>query len=244
MRELASPNASAESVADLIRKDMSLTAKILQLVNSAFFGVAHTVEDVRDAVQILGFSTVRTLSLSIYVFSRFDPATMPGFPMDRMWNHSMATGLLARRIAAREWGNLGIVEAAFTGGILHDIGKLVLAYSLPEMFQRSVDLAQERGMALWRAENEVIGGNHAEVGAYLLGLWGLPATIVESVAWHHHPHMREPQEFSPLTAVHMANFVQARKVPVFGDGLLEEVDQDYLRALKLGSTVSMWEQEP
>lgn len=244
MRELASPNASAESVADLIRKDVSLTAKILQLVNSAFFGVAHTVEDVRDAVQILGFSTVRTLSLSIYVFSRFDPATMPGFPMDRLWNHSMATGLLARRIAAREWGNLGIVEAAFTGGILHDIGKLVLAYSLPELFQRAVDLARERRIGLWRAENEVIGGNHAEVGAYLLGLWGLPATIVESVAWHHHPQMREPLEFSPLTAVHMANFVQARKVPVFGDGLMEEIDQDYMRSLKLGSTISMWEQEP
>jgi len=242
MQELGSVDATTDSVGNLISEDVSLTAKLLQLVNSAFFGVAHPVTSAKDAVQILGFSTVKTLALSIYVFSRFDPAQLPGFPIERIWRHSMATGLLARRIAAAEGGDLAVIESAFTAGILHDIGKVILGYSLPELHQRAVELAAQRKIPQYQAEAEVVGANHAEMGGYLLGLWGLPASIVESVAWHHQPQAREPLEFSPLTAVHMANYIQGRFAPASDPPLPPSLDRSYIQAIKLATPLRTWEE--
>jgi putative nucleotidyltransferase with HDIG domain len=233
MEELASAEATTDSVGDLIAQDLGLTAKLLQLVNSAFFGVAQSVNSAREAVQILGFSLVRTLALSIYVFSRFDPATMPGFPIERLWRHSLATGMLARRIANKSGLGADQVEAAFTAGMLHDIGKLALVFSLPDLHRSAVENAVRQSIPTCDAEKAVIGSSHAEVGAYLLGLWGLPAELVDTTAWHHRPREREPVELCPLTAVHMAEYIQTRRTPLWDPAPPASVDHEYLKMLDM-----------
>ena len=233
MEELASAEATTDSVGDLIAQDLGLTAKLLQLVNSAFFGVAQSVASAREAVQILGFSLVRTLALSIYVFSRFDPATMPGFPIERLWRHSLATGMLARRIASKSGLGTDLVEVAFTAGMLHDIGKLALAFALPDLHRTAMDSAARQSIPTYEAERTVIGSSHAEVGAYLLGLWGLPPEIVDTIAWHHRPREREPVELSPLTAVHLAEYIQTRRTPLWDPAPPAHVDHEYLKLLEM-----------
>lgn len=240
MEELASPDATTDSVGDLIAQDISLTAKLLQLVNSAFFGVAQHVATTQEAVQILGFGMVRTLSLSIYVFSRFDPDRMPGFPLERLWKHSMATGMLARKVATQAGASPQTVETAFTAGILHDIGKVVLGFSLPQLYRMAVEKATAERISQHEAETAVLGASHPEVGGYLLGLWGLPAELVDAVAWHHEPGRREPQKFDAVTAVHVANHVHASRTPDNEPALPSPLDEEHLKALGLSSEVRSW----
>jgi HD-like signal output (HDOD) protein len=241
IKGLSSLEATPENVGSMIIEDASLTSKLLELANSAFFSLARPVNSPKDAVQALGFSTVKTLALAISVFSRFDPERVPGLSMDRLWHHSLATGLLARRIVAREGGNLGVIEASFTAGVLHDVGKLIFGFSLPELYQSALDQARERSVPQWQAETDTIGADHGEVGAYLLGVWGLPAAIVEAVAWHHHPRKREPREFCALTAVHIADYVQGRKTPATENPLPVQLDREYVDGLSLNADVSTWE---
>jgi HD-like signal output (HDOD) protein/CheY-like chemotaxis protein len=244
MKEMASPDATTDSIAALVSEDISLTAKLLQLTNSAFFGVPTPVTSAKEAVQILGFSTVKTLALSIYVFSRFDPDRMPGFPTERLWRHSMATGLLARRIAAGEKADFAAVEASFTAGILHDLGKLVFGFAMPELYRLAVERAAEKQILQAQAETEIIGAGHPEAGAYLLGLWGLPPSIVEAVAWHHAPCHREPKEFSALAAVHIAEHVHSRQTPLYDPPFPAPIDNDYLAALNLSAKLRTWTDNP
>jgi HD-like signal output (HDOD) protein len=243
MDELASPDATTDSVGELISQDISLTAKLLQLVNSAFFGAAQPVTNTQEAVQILGFSMVKTLAVSIYVFSRFDPDKMPGFPMERLWKHSLATGMLARKIASSLESERDLVDTAFTAGVLHDIGKLVLGFSLPQLYRMAMDKALTEGIPQHQAETTLIGTTHAEVGGYLLGLWGLPPELVEAVSLHHQPRRRDPEEFSAVTAVHIANFVHERRTPVTEVPLVSPLDEDHVKALNLTSKVRSWIEE-
>jgi putative nucleotidyltransferase with HDIG domain len=243
MDELASPDATTDSVGDLISQDVSLTAKILQLVNSAFFGVAQPVSSAREAVQILGFSLVRTLALSIYVFSRFDPVKMPDFPVERLWRHSFATGMLAHRIATREKAAPESVEVAFTAGILHDIGKVTLSYSLPQLHRKAMERAAEEKIPSHEAELAVIGAGHPEVGAFLLGLWGLPAELVSAVECHHRPKLRGVEGFCATAAVHIAEYIQTARTPVWNPPLVASVDMEYVRALGLEETLRAFEDD-
>ncbi len=233
MDELSSTEATTESVGDLISQDVSLTAKLLQLVNSAFFGIAQEVTSAREAVQLLGFGLVKTLSLSIYVFSRFDAGMMPGFPIERLWRHSFATGMRARQIAMRNRARMPVVETAFTAGILHDIGKLALSHSLPQLHRQAIERAVSSDMTSSEAEKEVIGASHAEVGAFLLGLWGLPADIVEAVAWHHEPRLHHQEGFNALSAVHVADYVVSQSTPIWDEARKVSFDEGYVRALGL-----------
>lgn len=242
IRRLASPEANPENVAALISEDANLTARLLQLADPTFLGRAMPTESLQDLVRILGFSSVRSLVLFIYAFLSFEAEERSEASTERLWRHSLATGLLARRIAAREGGNLGVIEASFTAGLLHDVGKLILRAHLPEPYQSALDYACKRRMPQWQAEAEVIGVGHAEVGAAFLGRWGLPSTILGAVAWHHHPRMRQPWDFSPLAAVHMSDSVHARKTPASELDLPVWFDREYVDSLKLGAAMSTWEE--
>lgn len=242
MKEMASPNATTDTIAGLIEEDVSLTAKLLQLVNAPFFGVAHPVTGAAEAVQILGFSAIKTLTLSIYVFARFESEQYPDFPVDRLWNHSLATGMRARVVAEALGSNPETQDAAFTAGILHDVGKLVLASRLQDLYRAALSLAEHGPRNQWEAEKEIIGAHHGELGAYLLGLWGLPANIVEAVAWHHQPGECESKEIGALTAVHLANALEhastlAPTPPSGGENAL--IDRPYLQELGLSDAVAL-----
>lgn len=240
MKDLARLDATTESVGAIIAQDASLTAKLLQLVNSAYFGLGRRVASVPEAVQILGFNLVRSLSVSLSLFASLNPASVGELNADRLYLHSLATGLLAQTIMAAESADPAMTAGAFTAGILHDTGKLVLASAMPELYAQAVRLAADELMPQWQAEANIFGVSHAEVGAYLLGLWGLPVPIVDVVAWHHQPLRSGPPTFGMLAAVHIADFLQSRHVPASRRPLVVELDALYIQVLKLADRIEEW----
>lgn len=205
MHEMHSQDASLKKAAKIVAKDMAMVSKILQLVNSAFFGIRTTISNAEQAVALLGLDTIKSLVLTMQVFAQFDPSKITFFSLDALWRHGLITGNYARAIAKQHDAPQSTVDDAFTAGLLHDIGLLVLAANLPDQYTKAVVLVQERGITDWQAEKEVLGASHAEMGAYLLGIWGISDSIVEAVAFHHEPAASVNTAFSPLTAVHVAN---------------------------------------
>jgi HD-like signal output (HDOD) protein len=241
MAELQSEEASIQQVAELIAGDLGMAAKILQMVNSAFFGLYRRVNDIKDAVMLLGLDAIKALVLSINVFSAFDPRQMPFLDVGALWEHSLATGGYARQIMT--YRKLGREEttAAFLAGILHDIGKLILAVNFSDAYRKlsqADPIATDQRLA---RERETIGTTHAEIGAYLMGLWGLEPPILTAIAFHHRPADSQTASFGPLTAVHVANGVdhRLRTSPVNGDDFY---DTAYLASLQIADQVAEWQQ--
>jgi HD-like signal output (HDOD) protein/ActR/RegA family two-component response regulator len=207
MQEMQSPQSSLKKAARIVGKDLAMATKILQLVNSAFFGLRTHVSNPEQAVALLGFDAVKSLVLSMQVFSQFDQATLPAFSLDDLWRHAVLASTCARRIAKEEGVNQHVLEEAYTAALLHDIGVLILASNRPDEYRRVLELMQSKGIPDWEAERAVFGSDHAQVGAYLLGLWGLSDGIVEAVAFHHHPSDHVAPGFTAVTAVHIGNAI-------------------------------------
>jgi len=205
MREIESPNSSIQGIANVVAKDPGITAKVLQVANSAAVGLPEKVSDPAEAVQQVGMTTVRSLVLSAQVYANFAPGRVKHFSADALWTHLMKCADLARTIMRRDRAEFNDSEDAFTAGMLHDMGKLMLADSLPEEFAQALELAKEERISQPEAEMEIFGATHAGLAAYLFGLWGLPASIVEAVAFHHTPEKSDLKKCSALTAVHVAN---------------------------------------
>jgi putative nucleotidyltransferase with HDIG domain len=205
VKELEAREPSLPTIGRIISQDMGMTAKILQLANSALFSLPRRVTSAAQAVVLLGSETTRALVLAAHVFSRLDPALLQSFALESLWQHSMAVSALARRVAQTEQADETATGYAATAGMLHDIGKVMLASQWPKVYQEVLARTQQENVPLWEAERAVFGAGHAEVGAYLLGLWGLPDPIIEAVVWHHQPEACPGEHFTPLTAVHAAN---------------------------------------
>ncbi len=238
VKAIEAPDTPLQTIDDLIVKDPGLTAKILQIVNSAAMGLHEKINDPMEAVQQLGLGTVKSLALSAHVFTCFTPALRINFPVNALWNHLMQTGNTARAIMRAEDGDNAYVEAAYTAGLLHDVGKLMLADSLPKEFQEALSQSMDAHRPLPEVEAQIFGATHAGLAAYLLGLWGLPAPIVEAVAFHHTPEMSSNTKFSPLTAVHAANALEYEL-----DGLDSDLNLEYLERLGVADRVDVWREE-
>jgi putative nucleotidyltransferase with HDIG domain len=239
IQELNASDASIHKVAEAMSRDVGMTAKILHLANSAFFGLPQSVNNLERAPNLLGFDTVLALVVSVQIFSTHSHASVPGFSIPALWDHSMTSASLARAIAKGEKLERSEIEDAFMGGLLHDVGQLILATNLSESYQRVMILVGDRTCPLWEAELEVFGTTHAEVGAYLMGLWGLPDPIVEAIAFHHSPRKRLAPSFSPLTAVHVGNALAHAKCSGAGDAA-DLLDLDYLAELDLTDRLALW----
>jgi HD-like signal output (HDOD) protein len=205
MKELKEDGASLERIGRIISRDIGMTTKILQLVNSAFFGLPHPVNQPAEAVMFLGLNTVRSLVLTLRVFSQFDQRDCPAFSLDALAHHCWMTGAAARRLAQEEKKNATTQDECFLAGLLHDVGQLILATGMAEEYQAILQTAKRGNRPMSEAEQEHFGATHADVGAYLLGLWGLPNSIIEAVALHHRPAGAAAHGFSPVLAVHVAD---------------------------------------
>jgi HD-like signal output (HDOD) protein len=203
--ELRSPNSSLDTVAHLLRQDPVMSAKMLQLVNSAFFASAREVTDMLDAATILGTERIKSLVLLAGVFSQYSEAEGITPSIAALLAHCLRVGIYARAIALSVTKNAETAEAAFTAGVLHDIGKIVLAGNLPERYLEVSRLRASKELSAQAAELEVFGATHPYVGACLLAAWGLPLAILEALAWHHEPERSSDKTFSLLAAVHLAN---------------------------------------
>jgi HD-like signal output (HDOD) protein len=227
---LRDPNASVEDVGALIASDMAMTAKILQLVNSSFFGLSRHITKPMDAAAYLGMDTLKALVLAANVFTQFESRMPVGFSAEKLASHSHSVGAAARAIAKAEHASKAVVEEALVAGLLHDVGKLVLASSLPEQYQQ---MAETIGATPLKAERAIFGATHAEVGGCLLGLWGLPPAVVEAISLHHTPGRSQNHKFSALTATHVAN-------ALVGTQPVSVPDIDYLTRLGLADRLPVW----
>jgi HD-like signal output (HDOD) protein/CheY-like chemotaxis protein len=227
---------SLDQIARIISKDVGMAAKILQLSNSAFVGASGRVSSLVHALSLIGTETVRTLVLSVHVFSQFDgkPQTRAG--LTALWEHSVVVSSLAQRIAGCEGRAKAMVEQSFTAGLLHDIGKVVLLAEMPREYH---EIFEAQPAANKNLERERLGCTHAEVGAYLMSIWGLPFSLVHAVAFHHHPSESTETEFSCLTAVHAANAIAGATdaSPLNHD---VEIDMNYLDRLRLQGREPVW----
>jgi putative nucleotidyltransferase with HDIG domain len=181
---LERPDVSAADVARLIEGDIAVFAKVLQLVNSAFFGLGRRITSANEAVAYLGISALRSLVLSVEVMRTFTVLRpIAGFSIEHLEHHSMSVARTAGRLVR----STKEAEYAFTAGLLHDVGKLVLASEQPARLEALLAEARATGRPLHEVEREQTGSTHAELGAYLLGLWGLPFQVVDAIARHHDP---------------------------------------------------------
>jgi len=241
MQELSTPNASMEKVGKIIAKDVSMTAKILQLANSAFFGRSQRVNNLERALVLLGLDIIVALVLSVEIFSAPKPASVSHFSIPTLWDHSMKTAVCARTLAKEEKQPRQSIDDAFLAGLLHDIGKLILATNLSEIYGKLMTLSVKTERSIQEVERVALGITHAEVGGYLMGLWGFPDHVVEAVACHHSPHRGLAESFSPMTAVHVGN---ALVYTDHADGPKQVADRlalDYLADVGLDHRLAAWE---
>ena len=240
---LQDPEADTEAIGSIIIKDGGMTARILKLANSAFFGFGREISDVSEGVTYLGTETIKSLILFSNAFSEYENLNLPGFSVESLWHHSLETANASKSVALYEDTERKPAEEAYIAGLLHDVGKLVLAANLPQQYQEAISIARQEKVPLSVAERKVFNADHADVGGYLLGLWGLPVPVVEAIALHHRPSAAIQKRFSPLTALHVGNTMVTPEKPVIADIPPSPLDENYLAELKLSHRMNLWRRE-
>jgi HD-like signal output (HDOD) protein len=238
--QLRSPNSSISVLARLISQDPVMSAKILQVANSTFFGLAYEVTDTAEAVMILGTERIRSLILLVGVFSQYAESKCPGLSLELVWGHSVQVGLFARSITFAETKDARMAEAAFTAGLLHDIGKLILVGNVPETYEAVRQLQASEQLSPREAELKLLGTTHAELGACLLATWGLPLPILEAIAWHHEPLKSASKGFSLLAAVHAANVFAQECGQGSGEGMRDSINLEFLLRIGMSDCRNRW----
>lgn len=225
---VASGSVSTADIADEITKDQVLTAKVLKLVNSGFYGFRQPITTITHAMVLLGLDVVKTLVLTASVLDIVD--TMNQY-MAGLWKHSLATARAANAIAVR----LGMAnpEEVALSGLLHDIGKVIIAQTFPADHARIRQAVLERNCLQIEAEQDVLGVTHAEVGMWLLKKWSLPAKMVYAIAYHSNFHPR--RDFADRTAiVHLADILaRAKGIGYPGDSRMPRLNPDAWALLRL-----------
>jgi len=201
---LADPEVALNKVARILERDVGISAKILQLVNSAFFGLSHSITSMQSAVSYLGLTTLKHLVLTLEIFRVFQPKrALKGFSLEGLQYHSRLTAHIAARLPVPKQ----FTDTVFVAGMLHDVGKLILAAKLPERFENTLAEAEKEHCPLCKVEERERGFSHAEIGAYLLGLWGLPYNVVEAVAFHHTANQVVNQNLDTVSTVAVADLL-------------------------------------
>lgn len=180
-----SPHTTAADVGEVVGKDTALTARLLKLVNSAYFSLPRKIDTVTRAVNMIGMRELRNLTLAASAAEVFANIPSELIDMASFWQHSVYTGLMARNLAAR--CNILHSERLFTAGLLHDVGRLLMLMKLPEPIGQAEALQVETGRDICDIERELVGFDHAEVGHALLLHWNMPGNLSASVLYHHDP---------------------------------------------------------
>jgi HD-like signal output (HDOD) protein/CheY-like chemotaxis protein len=244
VEKLRDDETPIDEISALVAQDLAITAKLLKLVNSAFFGLHRGISSPAEAVAYLGLETIKSLVLAVNAFSSLESAKIPGISLERLWEHSMAVGATARRIIEAENVPKIFAEESFLAGMLHDIGKLVMAVNLPQEYENALKHSRTERVPLYQAEEHIFGANHADVGGYVLSLWGLPARVVEAIAFHHDPEVSAATGLNPVIAVHVANHAvrtkELQSAPESQEGPGGELRSTFLASLSLEEKLPAW----
>jgi HD-like signal output (HDOD) protein len=236
---LAEPNVSANRLGGIIEQDMGMTAKILKIVNSAFFGLRRSISSPSEAVTYLGIDTIKGLVLINSIFERAEPLGTRHLAMEDLWRHSLDTATAAKAIALAQGLSRAQAEEVFVAGVLEDLGILVLASNFPQAYDRAIESLLAEKALLTTVEQQEFAVTHAEVGAYLLGLWGIPAPVLDIVSMHHTPHLITDPGISQVLAVYAADILvgELGGNPIFRTG---GFDLTTLDRLGLADRVEPW----
>jgi len=210
MELAADINCNPKDLVQVIEHDPIITMKLLKLVNSAFFSLAHEITSIRHALVYLGLNTIKNLALSIATLETIPHKKLNNFNTHQFLLHALTTASMAQKVAPRLGEDVDPSDA-FIAGLLHDFGKMVFAQFASDAFSRAIDLSEKKEQSLHLSENEILGMNHAEIGGLLAEKWELPQELIQCIRHHHH---------DVQTPLHNVIFVanQICKQLKFGDG--------------------------
>ncbi len=199
---LDEPNTTAADLGEVICHEPGLATRLLRSVNSAFYGVASRIGDLDRAVTIVGRNDLRDLVLATVAVETFDKIASDLVDMSTFWHHSVFCALIARGLGKR--CKAPHTQRLFAAGLLHDVGQLVIYHELPELAREALAVAADSDDGLYRAEQDVLGFTHGQVGAALIQAWGLPDSLQATARFHHEPLAGNAFLFE-TAIVHLAN---------------------------------------
>src|SRR5687768_15469746 len=226
-----------DEIGEVVAKDLAITAKLLKLVNSAFFGLCRQVSSPAEAAVYLGIDTLKSLVLGVNAFASYEGTKIPGVSIEKIWAHSLEVGAVARRIIESEDVPKSFGDESFVAGLLHDIGKVILAVNVPE-YQQVLARAAKEKIPLFVAEEEAFGANHADVAGYVLSLWGLPTRVVDAISHHHHPEPTAAASLNPMIAVHVADIAVHKKMGL--EAPESRLSKEFLDSLGINEHLERW----
>lgn len=209
-QEISNPRTDASRISKIIEDDPSMMARILKVVNSAFYGGKEPITSVHQAVARMGFNAVSNIAMSTSVFSTFGKDKTTEFDREAFWQHCISTGIAATVVYQRARPNLKhqySMEMLRLSGLMHDIGKIVFEQFFHDEFMTAVKTCAELHIPLFQIEQESIGSDHAQVGAWLGKKWNLSDEMVEIIRWHHEPDSSDEKYRELVMICHVSNYI-------------------------------------
>lgn len=238
-QELMSPDPSLAKIGRLVERDVGISATLLKIANSSFFGVFNKVNSPAHAVTLLGVEVTKGLVLGAKLIQQFDASLYSNYSLEKLWEHSRQTAAFAKALARAEGLGDDVAADCYTGGLLHDVGKFVFATTHPAEYRKVLGAVQAGEGVVRDMEQRQLGVTHDRVGAYLLGLWGLSEIAVEAVRAHHEPRLAGPG-ITPGLLVHVANSLQHELVIIREDYTFTKLDEEYMHELGLMNKLVTW----
>jgi len=238
---LQSDTLSITEFGNLIEQDIGMTAKVLQLVNSSYFGLGRQITSPAEAANLLGLDVLKGLLLADGIFSQFDEKLVEKMSLQWHNSHSMAIATAAKNIAKAEGLSAVGIDQAFLGGLLHDMGSLVMAINKSDKYLETIEMCKESDLKMIETEQQMFDTTHAEIGAYMLGLWGIDEVVVTAVAYHHKPWDFPSKKFTPLTAVYVASTFIPENPMMSGVNSFEDDDLSYIESMGFADRLSVWQ---
>ncbi len=239
---LGSERSNASHIGAVIGKDPALAAKVLKVVNSAYFRLDRQISSIREAVTLLGIRMLRTLSLSGHLVSLYpEHRNWSYFSFERINQRAVQVGHLAQQICHEMNTSQATQDQALVAGLLHDLGLLVFASQDPQSYRKVMVMSAQKNTPLCVVEKKMLGLFHGEVAAFLLAQWKLPAAIVEAVLLHHTPQLSASEDFTPLAAVHIADALLPQAETEIGANLANSLSLDYLKRLGVSDRLPHWQ---
>ena len=237
LRLLNDNSVPLDKIASSLKNDPGLSARLLKVANSPYFGHSGSIESLDEAIGLLGMDMIVSMAATHKLFAVAPPPAASNLKLDALWEHCVYVASLVRHIGYKLKVSQSVLREAGTAALLHDIGKLVLAYAIPSEYAEACTRAQAERMPGWQAEYSIFGNHHAETGGCLLKLWGLPAAVVETVSLHHTPHHSTENRVGPVTLVHIADAVAHAGTT---DGAITFLDVAHLKERNLPEEMEYW----
>jgi len=237
---IESDRSSFKDIAQIVQCDIAITAKVLQLVNSAFFGLRNRMDNLQTALTYLGLESLKAIILTTDVFSKFSQEEIETFDIEALYQHSVFVSMVARKIMGSVKRDQGLQDIACTAGMLHDVGKLIFIRNMADEYKNVYQRAQEESKPLYEIEREVLGVTHADIGGYLMSTWGLPEEIVNIISLHHSPAEALVDTQSPMAIVFMANILAREDTDLAESDLDSKLEKGVLTKTDLVGQLPEW----